>query len=121
MWIEVIPLDAADLVQAHCRRDREADDAADRNLLKAICLEPSDQTIQLILSRSPVAFVAFTNETKARERDARQRDLLSRECYPVNCGRVRQDCLDITEIKTESDRAWRRQTRRQTKWEAQNY
>ena len=104
-WIEVIPFNSADLVQAHRRRDREANDAPDGNLLKAICLETSDQAIQLILGRSPVTFIPFADERKARERNARQSNGLSREYHAVNGGRVRQNGLDITQIDTESDGA----------------
>jgi hypothetical protein len=104
-WIEVTPLNSADLVLAHCRRNREADDAPDGNLLQAICLEASDQAIQFILSWSPVAFVPFARERKTGERNARQSNRLSREYHAVNCGRVRQNGLDITQIDTESDGA----------------
>jgi hypothetical protein len=79
VWIEVIPLDWANLVLAHCRRDREADDPPDGNLLKAICLETSDQAIQLILGRSPVAFSSLADEKQAGERNARQSNRLSVE------------------------------------------
>jgi hypothetical protein len=78
-WVEITPLNSADLVLAHCRRDREADDPPDGDLLKAIRLETSDQAIQLILSRSPVAFIRFADESQTRERNARQSNGLSRE------------------------------------------
>ncbi len=103
--IEVIPLNSADLVLAHCRRDREADDPPDGNLLKAICLETSGQSIQLILSRPPVAFIPFADESMARERNARQSNGLSREYHAVTGGRVRENGLDITQINTKSDEA----------------
>ena len=101
--IEVTPLNSTDLVLAHCRRNREADDPSDGNLLKAICFETSNQAIQLILSRPPVTFIPFADERKTGERYARQSNGLGGEYYAVNGGRVRQNGLDITQINTQSD------------------
>jgi hypothetical protein len=90
----------ADLVEAHCRRDRKTDNPAE-------CDSPGTQRSSNPAHLESVAcrVRCLTNETKTRKRDPRQSDGLSRECYSVNCGRVRQDGLDVTEINTESDRA----------------
>ena len=77
--VEVCPFNSADFVLPHRGRDSKADDPSDRNFLKGICLESSDQTIQLILRRSSVALIPLPNETKPCERNARQNDGLDRE------------------------------------------
>jgi hypothetical protein len=73
-------------------------------LLAGICFESSDQAIQLILRRSSVTPVPFPNETKTRQRNSREDNGLDREYHAVNCGGVRQNGLDISQINTESDR-----------------
>ena len=77
--VEVRPFDLTDFLLTHRSRDGKADDPPNGNLLKGICLESSDQTIQLILCRPSVALVPFPDETKPRERNARQDDGLDRE------------------------------------------
>jgi len=104
MRVEVSPFNSADLVLPHRGCDSKADDPSDRNLLAGICFESSDQAIQLILRRSSVTLVPFPNETETRQRNSREDNGLDREYHAVNCGRVRQNGLDISHINTESDR-----------------
>ncbi|MCI0350394.1 MAG: hypothetical protein L0Z53_13295, partial [Acidobacteriales bacterium] len=68
MRVEVRPFDSTDLVLAHCRRYGKADDAPNWNLLKVICVESSDQPIELILRRASLALIPFPNESKPRKR-----------------------------------------------------
>jgi hypothetical protein len=72
--VEVRPFDPTDFVLTHRSRDGKADDPPNGNFLKAICLESSDQTIQFILCRPPVALIPLPDETKPCERNARQND-----------------------------------------------
>jgi hypothetical protein len=103
MRVEVRPFNSADFVLPHRGCDSKADDPSDRNLLAGICVESSDQAIQLILSRSSVTLVPFANETKTRQRNSREDNGLYREYYAVNCSRVRQNGLDISQINTKSN------------------
>lgn len=103
LQVEIDPFNSADFVLTHRGRDSKSDDPSDRNLLVGICFESSDKAIQLVLRRSPVALVPFSNETKARQRDLRENNGFGREYHAMNRGRVRQDGLDISEINTERD------------------
>jgi hypothetical protein len=104
MRVEVSPFNSADFVLPHRGCDSKADDPSDRNLLAGICFESSDEAIQLMLRRSSVTLVPFSNETKTRQRNSREDNVLDREYQAVNCGRVRENGFDITEVNAESNR-----------------
>jgi hypothetical protein len=55
---------------AHCCRYRKANDPPNRNPLKAICVESSDQPIEFILCRASVALIPFPNEAKSVHRQS---------------------------------------------------
>ena len=72
--VKVRPFDLADFVLTHRGRNGKADDPPNGNLLKAICFESSDQTIEFILCRPSVALIPLPNETEPCQRNARQTD-----------------------------------------------
>src|SRR5271167_1300482 len=98
MRVEVSPFNSADFVLPHRGCDSKANDPSGRNLLARICFESSDQAIQLGLRRSSVTLVPFPNWTKTRQSNSRENNGLDSKYDAVNCGRVRQNGLDISQI-----------------------
>jgi len=87
--VKIRPFDSTDLVLAHCRRDGNADDPPHWKLLKAIRIESSDQAIELILRRAPLALITFPDEPKPRKRNACQGYVLYGDDHAINGGCVR--------------------------------
>ena len=102
--VEICPIDTTDFVLAHRCRDRETDNAPQRNLLTWIGFECSDETIKFVLCWTPIALVALADETEPSESDARQVYTLRRENDAVDCRRVGEDRLDVAEIDSKRDR-----------------
>lgn len=69
---QIRPTCRADFLLAHGGCDGETYDLANWRHLTRVCIEVSDQSIEFILRRSPVALMAFPNETKPLQGDTRQ-------------------------------------------------
>jgi hypothetical protein len=103
--IKIAPFDPRDLVLPHRRRHSETYDTSYRNLLPLVCLERRDNPIELVLSRSAVAFIALPDKTQTPERNPSEIDRLSRHDHAVNGGGVGQDRLQVSKINADRDRA----------------
>jgi len=72
------PLNATDFVLPHGGRNRKPNDASERNFLSGVCVACRDKSIELILCRTSVTFVTFSNKAKTRERYASETDAIRR-------------------------------------------
>jgi len=54
----------------HCGRDRETNNAAEWDLLQRVPVERCGESIEFIVSWSPVSLVTFSHEAQSRKCDA---------------------------------------------------
>lgn len=102
--IDIRPLNATDLILSHRCCYCEADNTPKRDLLPWIPFECCNEAVEVILRWPPVSLVALSDETKSRKCDAGEANAFRRSTDPMNgCG-VAQDCLNISEINSQSDR-----------------
>ena len=99
--IEIRPFDPADLILTHGRRDGEPYDPANGDLLSGIRFERRDEAVKFVLRRPAVSLFAPTDEPKPRKGDPCQHDWLHRQDDPMNRRRVREDCLDVSEVYSQ--------------------
>ena len=106
VWVGVIgPPNATDFVLPHGGRNRKPNDAPERNFLSGVCVAGRDKSIELILCRTSVTLVTFSNKAKTRERYASETDAIRRYGDPVDCRRMGHDCFDVPEIHSKGDGA----------------
>jgi hypothetical protein len=103
--IKVLPLHANDFVLPHGRRNCEANNATDRNLLPLVRFKASNNSIKLVLRWTPIALITFANETEPPKCNSSEIDGLNRSRNAVNSGSVREDCFDVTQVHSDGDRA----------------
>jgi len=101
--VEIRPLDATDFILAHGRRNREANDAAERNLLPWIRVKCCNEAVELVLRWPSVAFATLSNQAKTRECNPSEAYALRRNDDPMDGCCMGQDRLDVTEIDSKRD------------------
>jgi hypothetical protein len=105
LLVDILPRDAADLVLAHGRGDRETHDAGERDDLARVGVEVGVESVELRLGRATVALPPAPDEAEALQGRAGEVHRLGRDGHPMYSGRMGQDRLHVAKVHTDCDRA----------------
>jgi len=74
--IDVAPFDLANLLLAHCRCDRKADNASHRDDRVGIVVEVFEHGLDFVVTRPSISFMRTTDKTKPSKRNSAKTDAL---------------------------------------------